>query len=72
VGIEAPANALVHCYVVNLAINGTTTVMLMWSFNARPFNDQAYTSKPAEAVQSWHAGVPAILGCDSVFRERKS
>lgn len=36
--------------------------------------NQNYISKPATKLyNAWHAGVPAILGCDSAFRaERKS
>ena len=44
------------------------------SLAVRDFNGQAYTLKPATKLyNAWHAGVPAVLGCDSAFRaERKS
>lgn len=40
----------------------------------RTFDDKDYTSKPATKLyNSWHAGVPAILGCETSFQsERQS
>lgn len=40
----------------------------------RSFVDRDFTSKPATKLyNSWHAGVPAILGCETSFQsERKS
>jgi hypothetical protein len=40
----------------------------------RDFDNRAHTTKPATKLyNAWHAGVPAILGCESAFRaERKN
>jgi hypothetical protein len=40
----------------------------------RSFNGNTHTSKPpSKLYNAWHAGIPAILGCESAYRnERKS
>ncbi|MBD2771727.1 hypothetical protein [Iningainema tapete] len=40
----------------------------------RSFNGEIYASKPpSKLYNAWHAGIPAILGCESAYRnERKS
>lgn len=40
----------------------------------RSFDGDTYSSKPpSKLYNAWHAGIPAILGCDSAYRkERKS
>ncbi|MBD2461603.1 hypothetical protein H6G89_11130 [Oscillatoria sp. FACHB-1407] len=38
----------------------------------RSFNQQDFTIKPAlKLYNAWHAGVPAILGCESAFRAER-
>lgn len=47
----------------------TDVVVAVRSFDGKPYDSKP----PSKLINAWHAGVPAILGCESAYRrERKS